>query len=65
MHSKMFVARRMSRGKRELRDVAAGCGTPHHGVGIHPTIPVSPTLHGVRDGKDEVLARALEVLNVR
>ncbi len=40
-------------------------GTPHHGVGIHPTIPVSPTLEGLRDGTDEVLARALKVVSGR
>ena len=38
-------------------------GTPHHGVGIHPSIPVSPTLRGVRAGRDEVLERALEVVS--
>jgi len=34
-------------------------GSPHHGVGIIPTIPVAPTLAGVRAGRDEVLERAL------
>jgi len=37
-------------------------GTPHHGVGIRPTVPVSPTIRGVREGRDEVLERALEVV---
>jgi C-terminal processing protease CtpA/Prc len=34
-------------------------GTPLHGAGIHPTIAVEPTLRGVRDGRDEVLDRAV------
>jgi C-terminal processing protease CtpA/Prc len=33
--------------------------TPHHGVGIHPTIPMSPTIAGLRAGRDEQLERAL------
>jgi len=37
-------------------------GTPHHGVGIRPTVPVSPTLRGVRDGRDDVLERALALV---
>ncbi|MBV9879718.1 MAG: hypothetical protein JO180_04440 [Gemmatirosa sp.] len=40
-------------------------GTPHHGVGIRPTVPVTPTLRGIRDGRDEVLERALEVVGAR
>lgn len=38
-------------------------GSRHHGVGIHPTVPVSPTLEGVRAGRDEVLERAIEVVS--
>jgi hypothetical protein len=34
-------------------------GSTHHLVGVQPTIPVSPTLAGVRAGRDEVLERAL------
>jgi hypothetical protein len=37
-------------------------GTPHHGVGVKPTVPVSPTLRGIREGRDEVLERALAVV---
>jgi C-terminal processing protease CtpA/Prc len=37
-------------------------GSQHHGVGILPTLPVSRTLHGVRDGRDEQLERAVEVI---
>lgn len=38
-------------------------GTPHHGVGIRPTILATPTLRGIRLGRDEVLDRALEVVS--
>jgi C-terminal processing protease CtpA/Prc len=38
-------------------------GTPHHGVGIKPTVPVSPTLQGIRAGRDEVLERALQIVD--
>ena len=37
-------------------------GTPHHGVGIRPTVPVARTLRGVAEGRDEVLERALAVV---
>jgi C-terminal processing protease CtpA/Prc len=37
-------------------------GSPHHGVGILPTRRVSPTIAGVRAGKDEVLDRATDVV---
>jgi C-terminal processing protease CtpA/Prc len=37
-------------------------GTPHHGVGIHPTVPVSRTLRGVAEGRDEQLERAIAVV---
>lgn len=34
----------------------------HHGIGIAPTVPITPTPKGVAEGKDEVLAKAIEVL---
>lgn len=37
-------------------------GSRHHGVGIAPTVPVSPTLAGIRAGRDEQLEKALEIL---
>jgi C-terminal processing protease CtpA/Prc len=37
-------------------------GSQHHGVGIQPTLFVSRTLQGVREGRDEQLERALELL---
>ena len=38
-------------------------GSPHHGVGIRPTVPVTPTLRGVREGRDEVLERAIQIVS--
>jgi C-terminal processing protease CtpA/Prc len=38
-------------------------GSPHHGVGIRPTVPVAPTLRGVKEGRDEVLERALLIVS--
>ena len=38
-------------------------GSQHHGVGIQPTIPVSRTIEGVAQKKDEVLEKAIEVLS--
>lgn len=38
-------------------------GSPHHGVGIRPTVPVSRTIAGVRAGADEVLERAIDVVS--
>jgi Peptidase family S41 len=40
-------------------------GSPLHGVGIHPTIPVEPTLLGIREGRDEVLDRAVAWLTAQ
>jgi hypothetical protein len=37
-------------------------GTPHHGVGIRPTVPASPTVAGLRAGRDEVLERAIALV---
>ncbi len=37
-------------------------GSPHHGVGILPTVPVERTRAGVAAGRDELLERALEVV---
>jgi C-terminal processing protease CtpA/Prc len=35
----------------------------HHGVGILPTVPVSPTLAGIAAGRDEQLEKAIEVVS--
>jgi C-terminal processing protease CtpA/Prc len=37
-------------------------GSQHHLVGIQPTIPVPRTLEAVREGRDELLERALAVI---
>ena len=37
-------------------------GSQHHGIGILPTVPVSPTQAGVAAGRDEVLERAVSLL---
>jgi len=34
-------------------------GTPHHGIGIKPTIPVERTIAGIAAGKDEFLEAAI------
>jgi len=38
-------------------------GSRFHGIGIRPTVPVSPTLAGIRAGVDEQLQRAIEVVS--
>jgi C-terminal processing protease CtpA/Prc len=37
-------------------------GTRHHGIGIKPTIECKPTVQGIRDGRDEILEKAIEVV---
>jgi len=37
-------------------------GSQHHGVGIHATIPASRTRKAIAEGRDEVLARGVEVV---
>ena len=36
--------------------------TPHHLVGVTPDIPVARTIAGLREGRDEVLDRALSFM---
>jgi C-terminal processing protease CtpA/Prc len=36
-------------------------GSRYHGVGVQPTVPVSRTLKGVAEGRDELLEKAIEV----
>jgi C-terminal processing protease CtpA/Prc len=38
-------------------------GSQHHKVGIQPTVPVSRTLRGVAEGRDEVLEKAIEIVS--
>ena len=44
------------------KDDRAGDGTVFEGVGLVPTVPVSPTLASVRSGVDVVMDRAVAVL---
>lgn len=37
-------------------------GSPHHIVGIEPTVPVERTIEGVSEGRDEDLEKALDVI---
>jgi len=37
-------------------------GSQHHQVGIQPTVPVKRTLQGVIDGRDELLEKAVELM---
>lgn len=37
-------------------------GSPHHGVGVQPTVPVARTLVGVSEGRDELLEKAIMVV---
>jgi C-terminal processing protease CtpA/Prc len=38
--------------------------TPYHTVGVAPSIPIEPTLAGIRAGRDEVLERALSIFRI-
>jgi len=38
-------------------------GSQHHGVGIRPTVPVSLTIRGIRERRDEQLERAVSIVS--
>lgn len=38
-------------------------GSPHHTVGIQPTVPVERTIEGIRAGRDAYIEKALELIN--
>jgi C-terminal processing protease CtpA/Prc len=38
-------------------------GKPAQKVGILPDIEVHPTIKGIREGRDEVLEKAIEIIN--
>ncbi len=38
-------------------------GSRHHGVGILPTVPISRTIRGIREGRDELLDRAVAIVS--
>ena len=44
-------------------DVRKKDGSPHHGVGIKPTVPVGRTLAGVTAGRDELLEKGIAVVS--
>jgi C-terminal processing protease CtpA/Prc len=44
-------------------DIRKKDGSPHHGVGIKPTVPVGRTLAGVIAGRDELLEKGIEVVS--
>ena len=35
--------------------------SPHHGVGVLPTVPIEPTREGIAAGKDELIEKAIEI----
>ena len=37
-------------------------GSRHHGVGIQPTVGVTRTVQGIREGRDELLEKAIQVV---
>ena len=37
-------------------------GSQHHLIGIQPTIPMKRTIQGIREGRDEFLEKAIEVI---
>jgi len=46
-------------------DIRKKDGSPHHGVGIKPTVPAGRTLAGVIAGRDELLEKGIEVVSHR
>jgi C-terminal processing protease CtpA/Prc len=40
-------------------------GSQHHGIGIAPTVPVTPTAKGIAEGHDEVLEKAVAVMKAK
>jgi C-terminal processing protease CtpA/Prc len=38
-------------------------GSQHHGIGIQPTVPVSRTIKGIREKRDEQLERAISIVS--
>jgi C-terminal processing protease CtpA/Prc len=37
-------------------------GSQHHTIGIQPTVPMTRTIQGVMDGRDELFEKALEII---
>ena len=40
-------------------------GSPHHGVGIQPTVPVAVTRAALAGSRDELLEEAVQLLGSR
>ena len=40
-------------------------GSQHHNVGIQPTVPLEPTIEGIRANRDELLEKALEIIKAQ
>ncbi|MDH3421641.1 MAG: S41 family peptidase, partial [Gemmatimonadota bacterium] len=40
-------------------------GAQHHNIGIQPTVPLEPTIEGIRAKRDELLERAVEIIAAR
>ena len=38
-------------------------GSQHHLIGVRPTVSVKRTIQGVREGRDELLEKALEIVD--
>jgi C-terminal processing protease CtpA/Prc len=38
-------------------------GEQHHLIGVQPSVPVERTIEGIREGRDELLEKALEVID--
>ncbi len=38
-------------------------GSQHHGVGIQPTVFVPKTIKGIKEGRDEQLEKAIDVVS--
>ncbi|WP_409274565.1 hypothetical protein V1499_05900 [Neobacillus sp. SCS-31] len=51
------------RGLMAGTDTFSGDGMPNFSVGVQPDIPVTRTLEGVRNGVDEYVEKAIEVIN--
>jgi C-terminal processing protease CtpA/Prc len=40
-------------------------GSQHHNIGIQPTVPLEPTIEGIRANRDELLEKALEIIKAQ
>ena len=40
-------------------------GSQHHGIGILPDIKVEQTINGIREERDEILEKAIEIAKIK